>query len=131
MQATPEKAKQSRYEKLQAAGSDLIELPPIESGEHLISYLIEIGTGKPAGMGGLVAIDHTDIAAWQYNTGIRLNPWEAKTIRELSRAYCAEFSGASDKNAQPPYVAKAEITQEKRDNVASAFKALAARRKRK
>lgn len=82
-------------------------------------------------MGGVVSIDHQDLAAYQFNIGIKFSAWEVKTIRALSRAYCNEFSLSSGKKTPAPYTSGVVMNDEARKQVSNAFKALAAQRKRK
>lgn len=44
-----------------------------------------------------------EIAAWQSATGVRLDAWEAETLRRLSHAYLAEMVEAKDPARPPPY----------------------------
>ena len=78
------------------------ELPPVEAGGHLIGYLWEIGPMIPAGM-GLGPITQGEIQAWQANTGIDLQPWEARFLRRLSGEYLAELHAAEKPERQAPW----------------------------
>ncbi len=75
---------------------------PEADGLHLVEYLWEIGPTVPAGMGA-APIAHSEIAAWQANTGIPLDAWEARLLRDLSLAYLAESNRATDHGAPPPW----------------------------
>lgn len=83
--------------------------------------LFEIGPVKPAGMGGTVAIDEQDLYAWQCNQDIALSPWEARTVRMLSREYSYMLGQASDPACPPPYVPEEYINAEKRKKIANAM----------
>lgn len=96
-------------------------LPPLTYGAYLIQILFEIGPVKPAGMGGTVAIDEHDLYAWQYNQGVDLTAWEARTIRNLSREYSYMLSQASDAACPPPWVPEEFINSEKRKKIADAM----------
>lgn len=77
-------------------------LPPISAGAHLVTYLFEAGPDAPGPMGP-VELAHADIAAWRANTGTHLTPWEARTLRDLSRAYVAARHAGAEDGAPPPY----------------------------
>lgn len=53
---------------------------------------------------GPAPITHLEIRAWQENTGKRLTPWEARTLRHLSREYVGELVAASDPSRPAPYL---------------------------
>lgn len=83
--ATPTKATQSRGQKAEAEGMPLL-MPPVSDAAHLVGYLFEVGPLSWAGMGE-VPVSQVDIQAWQANTGIELEAWEARALRRLSAAY--------------------------------------------
>lgn len=69
------------------------EMPPCEA-QHLIGYLFELGPVMAAGMGS-GPLTHAEIDAWQRNTGITLNSWEARVLKTLSVEYLNESSQAT------------------------------------
>lgn len=95
-------------------------MPPLEAGEYLIELLFEIGPVKHTGMGA-VGIDEADIMAWQLNQDLRLQPWEARTLRVLSREYASMLVDASSPSCPPPFVPKADLSVEQRENIADAM----------
>ncbi len=76
-------------------------MPPCDA-EYLASYLFEVGPTSPAGVGE-GPISHGEIAAWMANTGIRLNPWEARTLRRLSIDYLNESGKATTRGHPAPW----------------------------
>lgn len=87
-------------QRLRADGLDPA-LPPCDA-PYLADYLFEIGPSASGGMGD-GPIGHGDIAAWMANTGIRLTPWEARTLRRLSVDYVAESHKATKRNCPAPW----------------------------
>lgn len=79
---------------------------------HVIARLVEIGITESAGMGP-TPLSWREISEWQRNTCVRLPPWEARLIRQLSLAYIAEGRRAESENCPPPW--RAEVTQRERD----------------
>lgn len=77
-------------------------MPEVGTGARLLGYLYEIGPTAPGGMGP-AAISNQEIAAWCGLSGVRLTPWEAKTLRALSREYIAEQHAAADPARPAPW----------------------------
>lgn len=96
-------------------------MPSVACGIYLIDILFEIGPIKPAGMGGATAISDLDLQAWQANQSITLTPWEARTIRRLSREYAAMLVDASDANCPAPYVSPEIFNEQRRKQIANAM----------
>jgi hypothetical protein len=86
-------------------------MPP-SPAPHIIDRLVEIGLTEAAGMGS-GPLSWREIAAWQENTSVQLEPWEARLIRRLSSAYLAEGRRAESENCPPPW--RAPVTQRERD----------------
>jgi hypothetical protein len=76
--------------------------PPISACDYLIGYLFEVGPIMSGGMGN-APLSHSEIRAWQDNTGTVLNAWEARLLRGLSRAYLGAVSDAEQPNCPPPW----------------------------
>ena len=96
-------------------------MPHVEAGAHLLEVLFEVGPAKSSGMGGQVGIDEIDLLAWQQNQGIDLSPWEAKTIRVLSKDYAYMLGQASEANCPPPWVDPSIMTEERRQKISNAM----------
>jgi hypothetical protein len=60
-------------------------MPPCDA-QYLLGYFFEIGPAIAAGMGN-GPITHAELQAWQGNTGIELNAWEARLLKQLSVEY--------------------------------------------
>ena len=77
-------------------------MPPLNGGRYLLDYLLDVG---PVVSGGMSAAPVTsrELMPWCEETGIRLQPWEAKCIRRLSRDYLAESHKAEKRNCPPPW----------------------------
>jgi hypothetical protein len=80
------------------------DLPELGPERYLVDYLLEIGPTMPTGMGA-VPLSHGEIAAWQGNVGVRLQPWEARELRRLSIEYVGTRAEAADPMCPPPYIA--------------------------
>lgn len=78
------------------------EMPGIEGGGYLLGYLWELGPTMAAGMGA-GPITHEEMRAWQSNTGIALQPWEARMLRRLSIDYLAQSHKAEKADCPAPW----------------------------
>lgn len=102
-------------------------MPPTTAA-HLVNYLFEIGPTVAVGMGE-APITHVDISAWMANTGIALEPWEARLLRRLSIEYLSASHQARKPDAPAPWAQASyvELTpRQKTQNTRNAIKALAA-----
>lgn len=82
---------------MEGAGVDVL-MPPIEGGQYLIDYLFEFGPVKSGG-----PIDAADLVAWQTLLGVEWQPWQARLLIRLSRAYQAEMYAATKRDAKSPW----------------------------
>lgn len=96
-------------------------MPPLGAGAYLVEILFEVGPSRPTGMGGHTPISDLELAAWMANQHVSLNPWEAKTVRQLSREYAAMLSEAVEPNTPPPWVDPNIMTEERRAKIAKAM----------
>lgn len=93
------------------------QMPPI-SMPHIIARLTEIGMTEAVGM-GVGPLSWVSIDAWKRGTGIRIPPWEARLIRQLSEAYLAEGRKAEDETCPPPW--RAPVSRRERELEARAL----------
>ena len=75
---------------------------PEQGVPHLVRYLYEIGPTMPGGMGA-TPLTHAEIMAWQANTGIELEAWEARFLFRLSREYMAQSQRSEKPECPPPW----------------------------
>lgn len=76
-------------------------MPPCPA-PHLVAYLFEAGPLQPGGMAE-APLSHGELQAWQQNSGIVLQPWEARLLRRLSGSYLSAMSEARAPSAPPPW----------------------------
>ena len=103
----------------------MTDLPPIKKGSYLIEYLLELGPALSSG-GSVTPISYQDIQAFQNVIGLSLTPWEAETLRMLSREYVSEYHAARD----PARVSPAQTlgtAEQRRAAVMAGLKAFAKR----
>jgi len=106
-----------------------IDYPPQSSCHYLVNLLFEAGPVLSGGMGAS-SLTHSEILAYQANTGTRLTAWEAREIRRLSRVYLDEAHKAEEPDCPQPY--QAEQTPETKAQISAkvqnAFRMLIATR---
>jgi hypothetical protein len=76
--------------------------PTITACDYLIGYLYEAGPIMSGGMGDS-PLSHSEIRAWQDNTGTVLTAWEARLLRRLSREYLHSSQQAEKPNCPAPW----------------------------
>lgn len=86
-------------------------LPEVQGGEHLLGYLYEVG---PI-MAGARPLTHQEIAFWQLNIGVQLEPWEVRFIFRLSREHAAQLHLSEKRDCPAPWKSdQADVTTLKR-----------------
>lgn len=75
-----------------------IPYPPLDSCGYILDYLYEVG---PAPKGE--ELMHEEIAHWQRNIGLSLEPWETRFIKALSRVHLAQSQMATDPACPAPF----------------------------
>lgn len=91
----------TRRERLIADDSP-IAFPPLDSCEYLLGYLYEVGPIMQGGMGP-TSLTHEEIAHWQRNIGLSLQPWEARFLKMLSCEYLSQSQISNDINCPAPF----------------------------
>lgn len=91
-------------------------MPP-NPAPHITDRLIEIGL---TGTGAMTAVPLSwgEIDAWCNRTSIDLEPWEARLISRLSKAYVNQLHASEDEHCPPPFQWKVtarerEVAEEK------------------
>lgn len=122
-----EKPEVSRLQKLRDRAKDPKlnpDMPPVECGEHLLEILWEIGPAMAAGAGS-GPLTHEELRAWQGNTGVELQPWEARFLRRLSLDYLGELHRASKADCPPPWQESGDAKVVAASGLQDAMRALA------
>lgn len=95
-------------------------LVPPNPAPHITDWLLEIG--PLCSDGG--SLDWVDLAAWQELTGVVLEPWEARLIRQLSGEYASMRFKAEKADCPAPYSGAEEDIVSNRDRVAAKVAAM-------
>lgn len=70
--------------------------------QYLVTWFEDVGPAMSGGMGS-APLSHSEIRAWQDNMGLAITPWEARALRELSRAYVGQAAISDAPECPPPY----------------------------
>lgn len=81
--------------------ADDLEYPPCEA-DYLVRWLFDVGPAMSGGMGPSV-LTHSELLAWQSNTGIELTAWETKVLRGLSMDFLSMSDSAKSPSCPPPW----------------------------
>lgn len=100
----------SRFDQMKKEG--IAPSMPPNPMPHLINWLIEIGIMESTGAGP-APLSWREIRAWQDGVRVRLAPWEARLLRQLSIAYIAQSREAEQPNCPPPWLGT--VTQQERE----------------
>jgi hypothetical protein len=97
---------------------------------YLVELLLEAGPVQASGM-GVGAVTWGELESWQRQTGLQLQPWEVRLLRELSRAYAVQLDASQEPDCPSPI--EVEPSKEQRADVArglsNSFRALMAAQK--
>lgn len=121
--------RESRLDSLLQKGGQPA-LPPVVVGADVLGMFLDVGPAA-SGVSGAVPISYTEIEAWARVTGIYLQPWQGKLLRDLSRTYVRSLTKGEDPQSAPPYVDLEKARQaEVSRRVGAVFSALARKGKK-
>jgi hypothetical protein len=125
---TERKDTRTRLERLEASGSQQVNMPELELAGYIAELAVEIGFARST------PLDWSELKAYSEMTGIYLTPWESKVIRQMSLAYVGQAAVSSDQECLPPYFGvngKIDIEQRRKSVDDALRKALKPRGKKK
>lgn len=105
-------------------------MPAIEFGQYLLDYAFEIGPSKSTGNGPMV-IDWVDISAWCQLTGVKLDLWELLVVREISKAFVAQYYVSEGSIVPSPYQPIEFDKGTVSDRIGGLLRSLSARKKKR
>lgn len=73
-------------------------MPELEGFDYIVEILFSLGPTR-----GELPLSECDFDSWERRRGIDLEPWEAETIVDLSKAYIGEAHAAKDMTALAPW----------------------------
>lgn len=94
--------RETRLERLQANGQQPA-MPPQPRAAHMLGWLFDAGPTQSGAMGD-APLGHAELAAWQANSGVVLQAWQASCLRRLSGEYLAQRQQAEQPDCPPPWL---------------------------
>ena len=91
----------TRAQKIERNGG-FPRLPSVGDAEYVITYWHDLGVIE-AGAMGPIPLSSKEILSWQECTGIDLQAWEFRVIREMSRKYLIQAEESKKPECPPPY----------------------------
>lgn len=109
----------TRIKEIRAEGREP-DLPDPGPAGYLLEVFFDLGPFLQSPMGS-VPIGYEQLVAWQFIHGVRLNPWEGKTLCGLSNIYLGAIDAAKDPGAPRPGSVdeSPEQAEERRERVSS------------
>ena len=108
------------------------DFPPLVAGEYLIGYLSELGFVERTGFGD-AQLSCQEVRAWCDGTGVNLNAWEFRVIRELSLAFVCQSSVSEEPDCPAPYIDMPDEEKQQRlaQSIERVFEARIARKSKR
>jgi hypothetical protein len=72
---------------------------------YLLDYFFEVGPTSSGGLGP-AELTATEIRNWRLEMGLKLRPWEARTLKRLSRVYLDQASISGSPDCPAPFGAR-------------------------
>lgn len=100
----PKGAQPNRSTRLKeiADAGDKPEFPSVRAYRRLVSVMLDAGPSVVRGMGHS-EIGYGELESWQRMRRQPLGPWEALTVRRMSKAYVSEMYAAEKASHPAPF----------------------------
>lgn len=91
----------TRGQKIERNGGSP-RFPSVGDADYVITYWHDLGVVE-AGAMGPIPLSSKEILSWQECTGIELQPWEFRALREMSRSYLIQHEESKKPECPPPF----------------------------
>ena len=91
----------TRAQKIERNGG-FPRFPSVGDAEYVITYWHDLGVIE-AGAMGPIPLSSKEILSWQECTGVDLQAWEFRVLREMSRMYLIQAEESKKPECPPPY----------------------------
>jgi hypothetical protein len=91
----------SRAEKIQKNGGKPL-MPDVGDAHYLIAYWQDLGMVEMGAMGP-VPLSAREINSWQDCTGVDLEAWEFRAIKQMSQSYLMQAKESEKPECDPPF----------------------------
>lgn len=91
----------TRAQKIERNGGFPL-FPSVGNADYVITYWHDLGIVE-AGAMGPIPLSAKEILSWQECTGIDLQAWEFRVLREMSRRYLIQHEESKKPECSPPF----------------------------
>lgn len=91
----------TRAQKIQRNGGSPM-FPSVGDANYVITYWQDLGVVESGAMGP-IPLSAKEILSWQQCSGIHLQPWEFKVLRDMSRLYLIQHEESKNPECSPPF----------------------------
>jgi hypothetical protein len=91
----------TRAQKIERNGG-FPRFPSVGDADYVITYWHDLGVIE-AGAMGPIPLSSKEILSWQECTGVDLQAWEFRVLREMSRMYLIQAEESKKPECPPPY----------------------------
>jgi hypothetical protein len=94
-------AELTRAEKIQKNGGKPL-MPDVGDAEYVITYWQDLGMVEMGAMGP-IPLSAREILSWQECTGVELEAWEYRAIKQMSQTYLMQAKESEKPECVPPF----------------------------
>lgn len=94
-------AELTRAEKIQKNGGKPL-MPDVGDAEYVITYWQDLGMVEMGAMGP-IPLSAREILSWQQCTGVELEAWEYRAIKQMSQTYLMQAKESEKPECVPPF----------------------------
>lgn len=91
----------TRAQKIERNGGFPL-FPSVGDADYVITYWHDLGVVESGAMGP-IPLSAKEILSWQECTGIDLQAWEFRVLREMSRRYLIQYEESKKPECSPPF----------------------------
>ena len=91
----------TRAQKIERNGGFPL-FPSVGDADYVITYWHDLGVVESGAMGP-IPLSSKEILSWQECTGIDLQAWEFRVLREMSRRYLIQYEESKKPECSPPF----------------------------
>lgn len=77
-------------------------MPDVGDAEYVITYWQDLGMVEMGAMGP-IPLSASEIISWQQCTGVDLEAWEYRAIKQMSQAYLMQAKESEKPECEPPF----------------------------
>ena len=77
-------------------------MPDVGDAQYVITYWQDLGIVEMGGMSA-VPLSAKEIFSWQQCTGVELEAWEFRAIKQMSQAYLVQSKESESIECEPPF----------------------------